>query len=154
MVDEFGSKLNVIGTRNKDYVAIDIVRGEHTFGEDVTRPGKLYGRILGAKYAKAKVTAVDTKAAAALPGVVAVITAADVSTWSTTILCADQEVAAVAAVDEDTAERALDLITVTYDVQVQVIDPDEAMKPTGWRRSRSRMPTRCTCPRATPCRSP
>ena len=130
MVDEFGAKLNVIGTRNKDYVADDIVRGEHIFGEDVTRANKIYGRILGSKYAKAKVTAINTAKAEALEGVVGVITYKDVSTWSDTILCYDQEIAAVGAVDEDTAERALDLIEVVYDVQVQVTDPDEAMKPT------------------------
>jgi CO/xanthine dehydrogenase Mo-binding subunit len=130
MVDEFGAKLNVIGTRNKDYVADDIVRGEHVFGEDVTRANKIYGRILGSKYAKAKVTGINTAKAEALDGVIAVITYKDVSTWSDTILCADQEVAAVGALDEDTAERALDLIEVTYDVQVQVTDPEEALKPT------------------------
>ena len=71
MVDEFGSQLAVIGTRNKDYVAEDIVRGEHIFPEDVMRAGKLYGRILGATYAKAKVTAINTAKAEALEGVVA-----------------------------------------------------------------------------------
>ena len=130
MVDEYGSSLSVIGKRNKDYVAEDIIRGEHIFAEDVMRAGKLYGRILGAKYAKAKITGINTSKAEALEGVKAVITYKDVSTWSTQILCVDQEVAAVAAVDEDTAERALDLIEVTYDVQVPVIDPDEALKPT------------------------
>jgi xanthine dehydrogenase molybdenum-binding subunit len=130
MVDEFGAKLNVIGTRNKDYVADDIVRGEHIFGEDVDRPGKLFARYLGSRYAKAKINSINTAKAEALEGVVAVVTYKDVSTWSDQILCAEQEIAAVAAVDEDTAERALDLIEVTYDVQVQVTDPDEALKPT------------------------
>lgn len=129
MVDEFGSDLAVIGKPNRDYVAGDIVRGEHQFAEDINRPGKLYGRILGSKYAKAKITGINTAKAEALEGVKAVITYKEVSTWSDQMLCVDQEVAAVAAVDEDTAERALDLIEVTYDVQVPVIDPDEAMKP-------------------------
>ncbi|MDO8715709.1 MAG: xanthine dehydrogenase family protein, partial [Dehalococcoidales bacterium] len=129
MVDEFGSELAVIGKRNQDYVADDIVRGEHIFAEDINRPGKLYARILGSKYAKAKITGINTSKAEALEGVKAVITYKEVSTWSDQMLCVDQEIAAVAAVDEDTAERALDLIEVTYDVQVPVIDPDEAMKP-------------------------
>ncbi len=129
MVDEFGSGLAVIGKRNPDYVADDIVKGEHVFAEDVMRAGKLYGRILGSKYAKAKITGINTAKAEALEGVKAVITYKEVSTWSDQMLCVDQEVAAVAAVDEDTAERALDLIEVTYNVEVPVIDPDEAMKP-------------------------
>lgn len=129
MVDEFGSELAVIGQRNPDYIAGDIVKGEHSFVEDITRPGKLYARILGSKYAKAKITNINTSKAEALEGVRAVITYKEVSTWSDQALCVDQELAAVAAVDEDTAERALDLIEVTYDVQVPVIDPDEAMKP-------------------------
>lgn len=129
MVDEFGSDLAVIGKRNPDYVADDIIKGEYVFVEDVNRAGKLYGRILGSKYAKAKITGINTSKAEALEGVKAVITYKEVSTWSDQMLCAGQEVAAVAAVDEDTATRALDLIEVTYDVQVPVIDPDEAMKP-------------------------
>ena len=129
MVDEFGAELAVIGKRNPDYVAPDIVTGGLTFAEDVMRPGKLYGRILGAKYARAKITSINTSRAEALEGVKAVITYKDVSTWSDNILCVDQEVAAVAAVDEETAERALDLIEVVYAVGVSVIDPDEAMKP-------------------------
>ena len=129
MVDEFGAELSVIGKRNPDYVAQDIVTGEFTFPEDVSRPGKLFGRILGAKYAHAKITSINTSKAEALGGVKAVITYKDVPTWSDTVLCVDQEVAAVAAVDEATAERALDLIEVVYTVLVPVIDPDEAMKP-------------------------
>lgn len=129
MVDEFGSGLSVVGKRTQDYVADDIIKGEHVFAEDVMRAGKLYGRILGSKYAKAKITGINTAKAEALEGVKAVITYKEVSAWSDQMLCADQEVAAVAAVDEDTAERALDLIEVTYDVQVPVVDPDEAMKP-------------------------
>ncbi len=129
MVDEFGAELSVIGKPNRDYVAEDIVRGEHTFAEDVPKGGKLYGRILGAKYAHAKITNIDTSKAEALEGVKAVITYKDVAEWSDNVLCVDQAVAAVAAVDEDMAERALDLIEVTYNTLPPVIDPDEALKP-------------------------
>src|SRR3972149_8274489 len=110
MVDEFGAQLSVIGKRNPDYVADDIIKGEYIFAEDINRPGKLYGRILGSKYAKAKITGINTSKAEALEGVKAVITYKEVSTWSDQMLCVHQALAAVAAVDEDTAERAMDLI--------------------------------------------
>ena len=132
MANEFGpsSDFLVIGKKNPDPQGPNIVTGRYIFSADVNKPGKLYARILGSPYAHAKVTSINTSKAEALPGVKGVITYKDVDMWGDgTLTSWGQEVAAVAAVDEVTAERALDLIEVVYTVLVPVIDPDEAMKP-------------------------
>lgn len=132
MANEFGpsSDFLVIGKKNPDPQGPNIVTGRYPFSSDINKPGKLYARILGSPYAHAKITSINTSKAEALPGVKGVITYKDVAMWGDgTLLSWGQEVAAVAAVDEATAERALDLIEVVYNVLVPVIDPDEAMKP-------------------------
>lgn len=130
MVDEFGPKSQfvAVGKRNLDYQGINIVTGKYDFAEDHHPEGKLYARVLGAKYAHAKVTSINTSRAEALEGVEAVITFEDHPNWSDTILSVDQQIAAVAAVDEATAERALDLIDVEYQILDAVFDPEDAMR--------------------------
>lgn len=132
MANEFGpaSEYLVIGQRNTDPQALNIVTGKYRFSGDHFMPGKLYARILGSPYAHAKVTSINTSKAEALAGVKAVVTYKDILMWGDgTLTSWGQEVAAVAAVDEATAEAALDLIEVSYDILIPVIDPDEAMKP-------------------------
>lgn len=129
MADEFGTDLAVIGKKKLDYHGENIVMGRFDFGADHIMPGMLYGAILGSPYAHAKVVSIDTSEAEALEGVKAVITYMDNPRWSDTILQWGQEVAAVAAIDEDTAFRALDLIHVEYETRPAVIDPEEAMQP-------------------------
>ncbi len=130
MVDEFGPKSQfvAVGKQNLDYQGINIVTGKYDFAGDHHPQGKLYARVLGAKYAHAKVTSINTSRAEALEGVEAVITFEDHPNWSDTILSVDQQIAAVAAVDEATAERALDLIDVEYQVLPAVFDPEDAMR--------------------------
>src|SRR5215211_3712841 len=55
----------------------DKVTGSERYAADVTRPGMLYGRVLRSPYPHATIRAIDTSAAQALPGVHAVLTAAD-----------------------------------------------------------------------------
>ncbi|MEE9583702.1 MAG: molybdopterin cofactor-binding domain-containing protein, partial [Dehalococcoidales bacterium] len=126
--NEFGTDLVVVGGRNKDPQGYNIVTGRYPFAEDQNMPGKLYGRILGSAHAHANILSIDTSAAEALEGVKAVITYEDNPRWTGHLQGVDQEVAAVAAVDEATAERALDLIDVEYEVLPHVIDVDEAMQ--------------------------
>jgi CO/xanthine dehydrogenase Mo-binding subunit len=127
MANEFGTDLAVIGKRNLDPMAQGIVTGKYDFCGDHF-PGKLFGRTMGSPHAHAKIKSIDTSAAEKLPGVKAVITADDHKAWSKTIMCWGQEVAAVAAVDEATAERAIDLIKVDYEVLPFLIDAEAAMK--------------------------
>lgn len=125
----------------------DKVTGRAVYSEDVTLPGTLVGRILRSPHAHAKIVSIDTSKAKALAGVKAVITAADTAgikhgfvetpryPADQEVLARDkvvhvgEEVAAVAAVDAVTAQRALDLIAVEYDPLPAVFDPFEAMQP-------------------------
>jgi CO/xanthine dehydrogenase Mo-binding subunit len=106
-----------------------MVTGRYDFAEDHPMPGKLYARILGSPYAHARILSIDTSKAEALEGVKAAITHEDNSLWDDEVKCVGYPVAAVAAVDEVTAERALDLIEVNYEVLPFVVDPEEAMQP-------------------------
>ena len=100
-------------------------RGRRGLQEDLLSPGMLYGKILRSPVAHAKILHIDASRARALPGVMAVITGKDFPgiPFGTRPDTRDQlpmpiakvhhfgeGVAAVAALDEDTAEEALDLI--------------------------------------------
>jgi CO/xanthine dehydrogenase Mo-binding subunit len=135
------SDLDVVG---KSYPQIDGLQkamGKTKFVTDLVLPGMLYGRTLRSPYPHAKIKNIDTSKAEALSGVKAVVTYADTpgikfgprsEDW--TIFADDKarfygdEIAAVAAVDEDRAEEALELIKVEYEELPFVIDPLEAMQ--------------------------
>ena len=110
--------------------AIDKVTGRALYTADIKLPGMIHGRILGSPIAHGMIKRIDTSKARALDGVLAVITGADVpdtqygvspSRYDEHVLAKDRvrhvgdEVAAVAAVDEQTAERACALIEVEYE---------------------------------------
>ena len=112
--------------------------GEAIYTADVRLPGMLHGAILRSPYAHARIIAVDASQAAGLPGVYAVLTpfdapsgrvAPDMPILDTKARFVGDEVAAVAAEDEDTARQALRLIEVTYEPLPFVTDPVEAMNP-------------------------
>jgi xanthine dehydrogenase molybdenum-binding subunit len=112
---------------------------------DVARPDMLHGVVLLSAHAHARVLRIDTAAAAAHPGVAAVVTAADVpgerwygilyADWpgfvavGEEVRCAGDVIAAVAAVDEFTAREAMKLIAVEYEVLTPLLDPEEALRP-------------------------
>ena len=111
--------------------------GEAKYTADIRLPGMLYGKILRSPHAHARILAVDASAAAKLPGVYAVLTpfdapdgrvAPDVRILDTRARFVGDEVAAVAAADEETAEEAMRLIEVSYDPLPFVTDPVEAMR--------------------------
>jgi len=118
------------------------VTGSAHYTADVLRAGALWGKILRSPVPHARIVHIDTGAAQKIRGVKAVITACDVSAKLTgrtlkdlPVLARDRvrfvgdKVAAVAAVDKDTAEEALDLIEVEYEELPAVFDPLEAIKP-------------------------
>ena len=139
-------KFSVINTpvHNIDGIAKITGRAEYTF--DIKLPNMLYGKILRSPYAHANILNIDSSRAESLPGVKAVITGRDTlgkkqGIWRRYKELCDEEilavskvryigepVAAVAAVDEDTAEEALDLIEVEYDPMEGVFEPLEAIK--------------------------
>src|SRR6186713_313018 len=67
----------VIGTRVPRYDATDKVTGRAQYGADIKLPNMLYGKVLRSPHAHALIRSIDASAALALPGVKAVITAAD-----------------------------------------------------------------------------
>ncbi|MCX5496399.1 molybdopterin-dependent oxidoreductase [Kaistia dalseonensis] len=117
------------------------VAGTLEYLTDHRAPGMLIGRILRAGIPHANIRAIDTSAAEALPGVVAVVTAADIRGENAFgIMAADQPalcfdkvrhmsdpVAAVAAIDAETAARALSLIRVDYEPLPLVEDWEAAL---------------------------
>jgi CO/xanthine dehydrogenase Mo-binding subunit len=132
--------LSSVGKRIPKRDAIDKVTGRATYIQDLKVPGMLYGRILRSKYPHARIVRIDTSRARKLLGVRAVITAEDVPPIrygfmkdqpvlkSGKVRSYRDEVAAVAAIDSEIAEEALDLITVEYEALPGVFDPIEAMK--------------------------
>ncbi len=117
--------LAVLGRRQPRLDGFDKVSGRSQFTDDVRLPGMLQGKILRSIHPRAKILRIDTRKAAALPGVKAVITHADVPevmfTEHQSVFAGDcvnyvgEEVAAVAAVDLLTAEEAIALIEVEYE---------------------------------------
>src|SRR5437667_1028773 len=139
-----------VGTRPIRPDGVPKVTGKAMYAADYTMPGSLIGKILRSPHPHARIRSIDTSKAAALPGVRAVITAKDfpeqkfeyigpervaVNFWHVTrnimarekTLYEGHAVAAVAAIDAATADEALSLIEVDYEVLPHVIDVDEAM---------------------------
>lgn len=151
MAQEFA----VVGKRLPRPDAPAKAMGTAQFAADVKLPGMLIGRILGSPHPHARIVRIDASKAKALPGVEAVVTFEDVpkirfnrssmheafpppvyeSEAKDEYIIKDKAryvgdwVAAVAATDIYTAERALDLIEVEYEELPPVFDPFEAMKP-------------------------
>ncbi len=134
---------SVIGKRLPRTDASLQVTGQSKYAGDMVLPGMLFGKILKSPYPHANILSINTSKAEALPGVKAVITGKDTlglkysilrGTADKQLLAVDKvryigdEVAAVAAIDEDIAEEALDLIEVEYEELPAVFDADEAMK--------------------------
>jgi 4-hydroxybenzoyl-CoA reductase subunit alpha len=134
------SDYKLIGSRMRKVDGISKSTGQTRYTDDITLPGMLHAKILRSPHPHARIVRIDT-AAAALDGVHGIVTGADMPTaygiipWTPDEypLCLDRVryigdgVAAVAAADEDTANRALDLIEVEYEVLPAHLDPHEAL---------------------------
>ncbi|MBT8487352.1 MAG: xanthine dehydrogenase family protein molybdopterin-binding subunit [Gemmatimonadetes bacterium] len=139
------SEQQLIGTPMRKVEGLSKSTGRATYTDDIALPGMLHGKILRSPHPHARIVSIDASAAEALEGVHAVITGEDMPTCYGIIpwtpdeypLCLDRVryvgdgVAAVAAVDEDTAIRALDLIDVDYEVLHAFLDPHEAAEADG-----------------------
>jgi xanthine dehydrogenase YagR molybdenum-binding subunit len=102
---------SLIGKRISRVDAPFKVSGRAKYTYDYHGANMLFGKILRAPYAKAKIVSIDTSAAEKLPGVKAVEI---IQKAGTTAQWAGDEIVAVAAVDESTAEDAVRLIKVNY----------------------------------------
>lgn len=141
----------VIGTRPIRHDGIDKVTGRALYGADVQLAGLLHGRVLRSPHAHARIKSIDASAALKLPGVVAVVTSADLPDPGSRVAelgegavnlrhlsgnCLAREkalyqghaVAALAAVTAHLAEEALKLIKVEYEVLPPITDVRAAMK--------------------------
>ncbi len=130
-----------VGQRARKVDGIHKATGQAVFTDDIQLPGMLHGKFLRSPHAHARIVSIDASAALALPGVHAVITGRDlpikygVIPWTQdenalavdTVRFVGDEVAAVAALDEDTANAALKLIRVEYQPLHAYLDPQEAL---------------------------
>ena len=132
-----------IGLRIPRADAPEKVSGKTQYVADLQLPGMLQARLLRSPHAHARIKSIDVSKAKALPGVRAVLTAADIPTLhhgaktrGHAIMAIDravfagQPVAAVAADELSIADEALDLIEVEYEVLPAAVDPIKAMSPT------------------------
>jgi carbon-monoxide dehydrogenase large subunit len=122
------------------------IRGQGKYIDDMQLPGMLYMDIVRSPYAHAKIKSINTEAALAVPGVLAVITGETLEKynlhWMPTLMSdtqmvlptdrvmyQSQEVAAVVATDRYTAADGVEAVEVEYEPLEVVIDPFKALEP-------------------------
>jgi CO/xanthine dehydrogenase Mo-binding subunit len=140
-----------IGQRTIRPDGVDKVTGRAAFAADTNMPGMIWGKVLRSPHPHARIRAIDTSKAEALPGVKAVVTARDIvdfpvdksvmlgiqdMRWMCRNVMAREKalfpghpVAAVAATSEAIAAKACELIEVDYEVLPWSIEIDDALKP-------------------------
>ena len=140
----------VVGQSPSHHDFVDKVEGSLLYAADWQLPGLLHGKVVRAEVPCARIAGMEVSAARALPGVVAVLTAADVP-WNQVlerptgglgelavampVLAADrvryqgEPIALIAAVTAQIAEQAAELIDVEYDDLPGVFDPERALEP-------------------------
>jgi xanthine dehydrogenase molybdenum-binding subunit len=141
------SAYRVAGTSPAHHDFIDKVKGSLHYAADWQLPGMLHGRLVRSPVPSARITGIDVSAARELPGVFAVLTAADVPSnqivelasgglaelqVAMPVLAADrvrymgEPVAVVAAATPKIAHEAAELVAVDYDELPGVFDPESA----------------------------
>jgi len=129
-----------LGRRLPKRNAIPLVLGKGAFATDLSVPGMLWAKVLRSPHPHARILGIDTEPAARIPGVKAIVTAADVVVnvsgasvrdrpllAAGVVRCVGEPVAAVAAIDEATAAAAVAAIRVTYDELPAVFDVRSAV---------------------------
>ena len=120
---------------------IEKVQGTYAFSSDLSADGCLFGATLRSPHPYARILSIDLSAAWRINGVEAVITAEDVPGKLTyglidqdqPVFAADvvryvgEPIAAVAAIDPETARRALAAISVEYEILAPLLDPEVAI---------------------------
>ncbi|MBT3271549.1 MAG: molybdopterin-dependent oxidoreductase, partial [Spirochaetales bacterium] len=144
---EFRDDLRIVGKNARRIDGVKLVAGMKAFVEDSVEPGSCLLKILRSPHAHAYIEEIDTAEALALPGVVTVIshencpdvwycqsgqgfpepTPYDRRMFSQKVRHVGDRVAAVVAFDEDTADRALELIKVRYQVLEPAVRLDDAI---------------------------
>lgn len=135
-------RYSLIGQSIERTDSLDKITGAAKYTADLSLPRMLYAKVVRSSHAHARILNIDTSKAERLPGVKAVVIGGETipykfgiykRTRDQYLLARDrvrylgEEIAAVAAIDEETAEEALDLIRVEYEPLPAVFDPLEAM---------------------------
>ena len=134
---------SIVGKRIPHRDAVEKAKGSAVFASDIKLSGTLHGKILRSPVPHAQIRNIDISKAKKLKGVKAILTSKDTPqikfsispTWADKLILVDKvryigdEIAAVAAVDEEIAEEALELIEVEWEELPAVFDPLEAMQP-------------------------
>ena len=133
---------SIIGKPTAMVDAAGKTTGAGKYADDLSVPGMLVGKILHSPYPHARIKRIDTSRAEKLEGVVAVVTGKDApnpygilpvghdehALATDKVRYVGDNVACVAAVDEATADQALELIDVEYEVLPAYFDPEDSMK--------------------------
>src|SRR5215467_13090093 len=136
-----GKPLKVVGRPFRKVDARAKCTGQTRFADDISLPRMLFARLLRSPVPHALIKKIDCSRALELPGVVAIITGKDLPisygilpvSQDEHALCIDKvrfigdPVAAIAAIDEDTAFEAMDLINVEYDPLKSISSIDGAL---------------------------
>ena len=139
------ANLKGLGCSRKRVEDARFTLGKGNYVDDVKLPGMLFGDFVRSPYAHARIAGIETEAALAVPGVLAVLTAKDLEPlglhWMPTlagdkqmvladgkVLFQGQEVAFVVATDRYAAADGIELVEVDYEELPVVVDPFEALK--------------------------
>jgi len=142
--EEREAKLQGLGCKRKRVEDVRFTQGRGQYVDDLKLPGMLFGDFVRSTYAHARIKKIDASKALALPGVKAVLTAADLKPLNLhymptlagdvqavladeKVLFQGQEVAFVIAEDRYIAADAMELVEVEYEELVPLVDPFQAM---------------------------
>jgi carbon-monoxide dehydrogenase large subunit len=142
--EERSANLKGMGCARKRVEDVRFTQGKGNYVDDIRLDGMLFGDFVRSPYAHARIKSIDADAALALPGVIAVLTAADLEPlglhWMPTlagdkqmvladgkVLFQGQEVAFVVAEDRYVAADAVELVEVEYEELPVLVDPHRAM---------------------------
>jgi aerobic carbon-monoxide dehydrogenase large subunit len=143
---ERAEKLDGLGCKRRRVEDARFIQGKGNYVDDLKLPGTLFGDFVRSPHAHARVKSIDASKAKALPGVVAVLTAADLKPLNLhymptlagdvqavlaeeKVLFQNQEVAFVVATDRYIAADGVDLVDVDYEELPVIVDPFKAMAP-------------------------
>ncbi len=139
-------KLQGMGCSRKRVEDVRFIQGKGNYVDDIKLPGMVFGDFVRSPYGHARIKSIDASKAKALPGVLAVLTAADLKPLNLhymptlagdvmavlaeeKVLYQNQEVAFIIATDRYIAADAVELVEVEYEELPVVIDPFKAMEP-------------------------
>ena len=143
--EDRAAKLKGLGTSRKRVEDVRFTQGKGNYVDDIKLDGMLFGDFVRSPYAHAKVVSINSEEALKIPGVLAVLTAADLEPlglhWMPTlagdkqmvladgkVLFQGQEVAFVVATDRYAAADGVEAVEVEYDDLPVLVDPFEALK--------------------------